>query len=115
MKNQAADTDDTSILSVTVVLVDPHEATREGLALLLERAGCTVAGTLGVDDDTVEAIDRLCPDVVLLDADDRPEDRLALAITFHASTSAPSVVLHVADPRTPAFRRRGARGHLRSP
>ncbi len=63
-----------------------------------------MVGTLGLDDDTVEGIDRLCPDVVLLDADGHAGDRLALASAIHATPAGPSVVLYVADSGPPALR-----------
>jgi DNA-binding NarL/FixJ family response regulator len=103
-KKPAGDADETRDVSVRVVVIDPHEASRERLALLLERAGCTVAASLGTTGDTVTAIDRLTPDVVLVDADGHEDASLQLAAAIRSSPACPSVVLYVADPSAPALR-----------
>ena len=46
-------------MSVTVILVDSQETSRERLAFLLERAGATVVAAFDVDADAVGVMDRL--------------------------------------------------------
>jgi DNA-binding NarL/FixJ family response regulator len=48
-------------------LIEDHEALREGLELLLGREGCEVVGTAGTAGEGQELIERLEPDVSLVD------------------------------------------------
>jgi DNA-binding NarL/FixJ family response regulator len=50
-----------------LVLIEDHEALREGLELLLGREGCEVVGTAGTAAEGLELIQRLEPDVSLVD------------------------------------------------
>jgi DNA-binding NarL/FixJ family response regulator len=50
-----------------LVLVEDHEALREGLELLLGREGCEVVGTAGSVDEGQELITRTEPDVAVVD------------------------------------------------
>jgi DNA-binding NarL/FixJ family response regulator len=50
-----------------LVLIEDHEALREGLELLLGREGCEVVGTAGTVSEGIELIERLEPDVALVD------------------------------------------------
>jgi len=49
------------------VLVDDHQAFREGLELLLERQGCTVLGTAGTVAEGEALVRERDPDVALID------------------------------------------------
>jgi DNA-binding NarL/FixJ family response regulator len=50
-----------------LVLIEDHQALREGLELLLDREGCEVVGTAGTAGEGRELIERLDPDVALVD------------------------------------------------
>jgi DNA-binding NarL/FixJ family response regulator len=52
---------------VRLVLIEDHQALREGLELLLGREGCEVVGTAGTAAAGRELIERLEPDVSLVD------------------------------------------------
>jgi DNA-binding NarL/FixJ family response regulator len=54
---------------VRVLVVEDHDLFREGLCLLLEREGLTVAGRADNGQTAVELAVRLVPDVVLMDLD----------------------------------------------
>jgi DNA-binding NarL/FixJ family response regulator len=54
-------------VSLRLVLIEDHEALREGLELLLGREGCEVVGTAGTAGEGQELIERLEPDVSLVD------------------------------------------------
>jgi DNA-binding NarL/FixJ family response regulator len=54
-------------VSLRLVLIEDHQALREGLELLLDRHGCEVVGTAGTLDEGREVIERLDPDVALID------------------------------------------------
>jgi DNA-binding NarL/FixJ family response regulator len=54
-------------LSLRLVLVEDHEALREGLELLLGREGCTVVGTAGSLDEGEALIAETEPDVAVVD------------------------------------------------
>jgi DNA-binding NarL/FixJ family response regulator len=50
-----------------LVLIEDHQALREGLELLLDREGCEVVGTAGTATEGRELVERLDPDVALVD------------------------------------------------
>jgi DNA-binding NarL/FixJ family response regulator len=50
-----------------LVLIEDHQALREGLELLLDREGLSVVGTAGTAADGRELVERLNPDVALVD------------------------------------------------
>jgi DNA-binding NarL/FixJ family response regulator len=50
-----------------LVLIEDHEALREGLELLLGREGCDVVGTAGTAEEGRRLVDELAPDVALVD------------------------------------------------
>jgi DNA-binding NarL/FixJ family response regulator len=54
-------------VSLRLVLIEDHQALREGLELLLDREGCQVVGTAGTAGEGRELIERLDPDVALVD------------------------------------------------
>jgi DNA-binding NarL/FixJ family response regulator len=54
-------------VSLRLVLIEDHQALREGLELLLDREGCDVVGTAGTADEGREVVERLDPDVALID------------------------------------------------
>ena len=54
-------------MPLRLVLVEDHQALREGLELLLRREGCDVLGTAGTPGEARDLIERLDPDVALVD------------------------------------------------
>jgi DNA-binding NarL/FixJ family response regulator len=50
-----------------LVLIEDHQALREGLELLLDREGCDVVGTAGTLQEGRALVERLEPDVALVD------------------------------------------------
>jgi DNA-binding NarL/FixJ family response regulator len=50
-----------------LVLIEDHQALREGLELLLGREGCVVVGTAGNAADGQQLVEELAPDVALVD------------------------------------------------
>jgi DNA-binding NarL/FixJ family response regulator len=54
-------------MPLRLVLIEDHQALREGLELLLGRAGIDVLGTAGTADDGRALIERHDPDVALID------------------------------------------------
>ena len=54
-------------MPLRLVLIEDHQALREGLELLLGREGCTVVGTAGTAAEGRELVERLEPDVALVD------------------------------------------------
>ena len=54
-------------MSLRLVLIEDHEALREGLELLLGREGCEVVGTAGTAGEGRALVERLEPDVSLVD------------------------------------------------
>src|SRR5919205_274027 len=54
-------------MTLRVVIVEDHQALREGLELLLDREGCQVLGTAGTAAEGRRLIERLRPDVALVD------------------------------------------------
>src|ERR1700742_1837200 len=54
-------------MSLRLVLIEDHQALREGLELLLDREGLQVVGTAGTAAEGRELIERLAPDVALVD------------------------------------------------
>jgi DNA-binding NarL/FixJ family response regulator len=50
-----------------LVLIEDHQALREGLEMLLDREGLSVIGTAGTAAEGRELVERLSPDVALVD------------------------------------------------
>jgi DNA-binding NarL/FixJ family response regulator len=55
------------VMPLRLVLIEDHQALREGLELLLDRQGCQVVGTAGDAAQGRALIERLHPDVSLVD------------------------------------------------
>lgn len=54
-------------MSLRLVLIEDHQALREGLELLLAREGCEIAGTAGTASEGLDLIRTCEPDVALVD------------------------------------------------
>lgn len=57
-------------MSISIILADDHELVRQGLRALLEsRPDFTVISEAGDGREAIEMVERLCPDVVVLDVE----------------------------------------------
>jgi DNA-binding NarL/FixJ family response regulator len=81
-------------MSLRLVLIEDHEALREGLELLLGREGCEVVGTAGTAGEGLELIERLEPDVSLVDIRLGEESGIELTRQLLASDADRRVVLY---------------------
>ena len=54
-------------MPLSLVLIEDHQALREGLELLLSREGLEVVGTAGSAGEGRELVEKLAPDVALVD------------------------------------------------
>ena len=54
-------------MPIRLALVEDHAALREGLELLLAKAGCEVLGTAAGEEDGFALVERTDPDVVVVD------------------------------------------------
>lgn len=77
----------------TVLIVDDHEAFRESASALLELEGYVVVGVAADGGDAIAAVERLRPDVVLLDIQLPDQDGFAVAERLTAMSDPPLVVL----------------------
>jgi DNA-binding NarL/FixJ family response regulator len=87
-----ADTND--VVPLRLVLIEDHQALREGLELLLDREGCEVLGTAGTAGEGRHLIERLEPDVSLVDIRLGEESGIDLTRTLLDDDPARRVVLY---------------------
>lgn len=84
----------------TVLIVDDHPGFRSFARKLLEKGGFRVVGEAATTAEAEAAVERLQPQVVLLDLQLPDEDGLALAGRISTDPAAPIVVLtSTRDPR----------------
>jgi DNA-binding NarL/FixJ family response regulator len=84
---------------IRIAIVDPQPAVRAGLAMLLRtEPGLVPVGAANGAHDGVELVERLGPDVVLLEHHLSEGDGLSLCRRLKALPGAPRVVLYTADP-----------------
>jgi DNA-binding NarL/FixJ family response regulator len=81
------------VMRRTVLIVDDHEAFRESAAALLEADGFDVVGQAADGPQAVAEVERLQPDVVLLDIQLPELDGFAVAERMAALPDPPGVVL----------------------
>jgi DNA-binding NarL/FixJ family response regulator len=99
----------------TVLIVDDHDVFRASASALLEAEGFTVVGTAADGVTALAAVDRLRPDVVLLDIQLPDLDGFAVAERLAAAADPPQVVLissREAAAYGPRLRAARARGYL---
>lgn len=102
-------------MRTTVLIVDDHDGFRSSARALLEAEGFAVVGEAGDGITALAAIDRLRPDVVLLDIQLPDVDGFVVAERLAAAPDPPRVVLISSrDARTYGGRlaRAPARGFL---
>lgn len=63
-------------MSATVLIIDAHSERTRPLAQALEAAGFSVLGVVSEAEDLDEAVHRLAPDAILIDADSPSRDTL---------------------------------------
>jgi DNA-binding NarL/FixJ family response regulator len=81
-------------MTMRLVLIEDHQALREGLELLLGREGCEVVGTAGTAAEGRELIERLEPDVSLVDIRLGEESGIELTRAVLAADESRRVVLY---------------------
>ena len=104
-----------SPMPTTVVIVDDHDGFRASARALLEQEGFDVVGEAADGVTALAAVDRLRPDVVLLDIQLPDLDGFVVAERLAAGPDPPRVVLISSrEPRTYGRRLAGApaRGFL---
>jgi DNA-binding NarL/FixJ family response regulator len=77
----------------TVLIVDDHPAFRESASALLEEEGFVVVGEAADGDEAIGAVERLRPQIVLLDIQLPGSDGFKVAEVLAAGPHPPSVVL----------------------
>ena len=80
-------------MHTTVLIVDDHDAFRDSASALLEAEGFTVVGGVGDGAAALTAVERLRPQVVLLDVQLPDLDGFAVAERLAATDEPPRVVL----------------------
>ena len=77
----------------TVLIVDDHRGFRESASAMLEAEGFAVVGEAADGDEAIAAVERLRPQVVLLDVQLPDVDGFAVAERLAARPDPPRVVL----------------------
>ena len=98
-----------------LVLIEDHQALREGLELLLDREGCQVVGTAGTADEGRRLVEDLSPDVALVDIRLGSDSALGVVEETLARDQAAAIVLHTGFTGTGDLKkaaRVGARGFV---
>lgn len=85
--------DDVCVAGRTVLIVDDHEGFRIAARSLLEAEGFTIVGEAADGRDALTEVERLRPDVVLLDIQLPDIDGFTVANHLATAAAAPAVVL----------------------
>lgn len=86
-------------MSLSVLLVDVHSTRCSTLRAALEEAGFRVVGVLADDPDLYEAVERMAPDAVLVDADSPSRDTLEHLAMLGQRYPKPMLMLSPRDDR----------------
>jgi DNA-binding NarL/FixJ family response regulator len=81
-------------MPLRLVLIEDHQALREGLELLLDRDGIDVVGTAGTAEAGRELVERLEPDVALIDIRLGEDSGIALAAALLRRAPERRIVLY---------------------
>ncbi len=81
-------------MPLRLVLIEDHQALREGLELLLAREGCDVVGTAGTAAEGRRLVEELAPDVALVDISLGEDDGIDLTRRLLADDAERRVVLY---------------------
>ena len=92
------------VMRKTVLIVDDHDGFRDSARALLESEGFEVVGTCADGASALAAVERLRPEVVLLDVQLPDLDGFAVAERLATVTHPPSVVLVSSREATPTGR-----------
>lgn len=98
-----------------ILLIDDHRLFRQGVRLILERAGLVVVGEAADGPTACELAQRACPDVVVADIHLPGEDGIAVASRILAQNPATKVVFLSSDADLALVRRAldaGGRAYL---
>lgn len=87
--------------ALRVVIVDNNHTVRLALTALLEANGFTVVGATEKGSEATELVDRLSPDVVILDQRLGDTTGLTAARAIRCSASESRVILYTTHPPTP--------------
>ncbi|HVL97541.1 MAG TPA: response regulator transcription factor [Solirubrobacteraceae bacterium] len=79
---------------IRLVLVEDHQALRQGLELLLGREGCDIVGTAGDVEQGLELVRRTEPDAVVVDVGLGAESGIDLARRLISERPSRNVVLY---------------------
>jgi DNA-binding NarL/FixJ family response regulator len=85
------------VVPLRLVLIEDHQALREGLELLLGREGCIVVGTAGTAAEGQELVEELDPDVALVDIRLGEDDGIDLTRKLLASDPERRIVLYTGN------------------
>ena len=100
----------------TVLIVDDHPSFRASARILLEAEGFDIIGEAADGASALEQIERLSPDVVLLDVQLPDTDGFQIAASLKAAgTAAPAIILVSSRDGSdfgPLVARSGARGFV---
>jgi len=102
-------------VTLSLILVEPPSALREGLVLLLEEHGWQVSGTASTVDDGLELLDSARSDVTLVDVQLEDGDGAALVREAVAADPRRALVLYASPADIDVLSEAldsGARGHV---
>ena len=102
-------------MTLSLILVEPPSALREGLVLLLEEHGWQVSGTASTVDDGLELLDSARSDVTLVDVQLEDGDGAALVREAVAADPRRALVLYASPADIDVLSEAldsGARGHV---
>lgn len=101
-------------MPIRLVLIEDHEALREGLVLLLGQAGMEVLGTAGTASEGRDLVERLRPDVALVDIALGEESGIELTAALVDADAERRIVLYTGSNETELLIKgldSGARGY----